>query len=285
MIPLRDNIPSRTTPFVNYIMIGLCTIVFLVQLTESPDEATLAERFGMIPARVMNPDRPIGIPVAAELTGEYELRRTVDGHVVRVPVVQTIVREAAPTPFPPIVTLLTCIFLHGGWMHFIGNMWFLWIFGDNVEDRFGHWGYLAFYVVSGVAASVAHLVTEVGSTVPTIGASGAIAGVMGAYLVSYPHGRVLTLVPLLYIFYTTVLPAPVFLGIWFIIQFFQGVSQISAVETEGVAWWAHIGGFAVGAALTWLLDRAHVLRSRNPEIRPNTEHIGAYRIRPSRRWE
>jgi membrane associated rhomboid family serine protease len=180
---------------------------------------------------------------------------------------------------------MTCIFLHGGWMHFLGNMWFLWIFGDNVEDRFGHWGYLAFYLLTGVAASIAHLVTELGSTIPTIGASGAIAGVMGAYLVSYPHARVMTLVPLLYIFYTTVLPAPVFLGIWFVIQFFQGVSQITAVETEGVAWWAHIGGFAVGAGLTWLLDRAHVLRSRNTAVRPNTERIGAYRMRPGRHWE
>jgi len=284
MIPLRDNIPSRTIPYVNYVMIGLCTIVFLVQLTESPNEATMSERFGMIPARVMHPDRPVEIPVAEEMTGEYELRRTRDGDIVQVPVVRTVLREAAPSPMPPIFTLLTCIFLHGGWMHIIGNMWFLWIFGDNVEDRFGHWGYLAFYLLAGVAASVTHLLSEAGSTIPTIGASGAIAGVMGAYLVSYPHSRVVTLVPLLYIFYTTVLPAPVFLGIWFVIQFFQGVSSVTAVETEGVAWWAHIGGFAVGAGLTWVLDRAHVLRSRNTEVRPNTERIGAYRMGRRQDW-
>jgi membrane associated rhomboid family serine protease len=285
MIPLRDNIPSRTTPIVNYVMIGLCTLVFLVQLTESPGQATLVERFGMIPARVTHPDQRIEIPAGVEPTGEYELRRTRDGQVVQVPVTRTIMREAAPSPMPAFLTLLTCIFLHGGWMHFIGNMWFLWIFGDNVEDRCGHWGYLAFYLLCGAAASIAHLVTEPGSTIPTIGASGAIAGVMGAYLVSYPHARVMTLVPLLYIFYTTVLPAPVFLGIWFVIQFFQGVSQITAVETEGVAWWAHIGGFAVGAGLTWLLDRAQVLRSRITTVRPNTERIGAYRMRPRQHWE
>jgi membrane associated rhomboid family serine protease len=131
-----------------------------------------------------------------------------------------------------------------------------------------------------VAASFTHLITDLESTLPTIGASGAIAGVMGAYLVSYPHAHVQALVPLFYIFFTTVLPAPVFLGIWFVMQFFQGVSQITAVETEGVAWWAHIGGFAAGAGLTWLLDRAHVLRSRNTVLRPNTERIGAYRMRP-----
>ncbi len=285
MIPLRDNIPSRTRPFVNYTMIGLCTAVFLIQLTESPEKATLVERFGMIPARVIHPDRPIEIPVAERHTGEYELHRLPDGSIMQVPVVETIFREAAPSPIPPVLTLLTCIFLHGGWMHFLGNMWFLWIFGDNVEDRFGHWGYLAFYLLTGVAASLTHLVTELNSSIPTIGASGAIAGVMGAYLVSYPHARVLALVPVFYIFFTRELPAPVFLGIWFVIQFFQGVSTITAVETEGVAWWAHIGGFAAGAAATWILDKVHFLRSRNSAVRPYAPHAGGYRFRPRQHWE
>lgn len=285
MIPLRDNIPSRSRPFVNYTMIGLCAAVFLIQLTESPENATLVERFGMIPVRVMHPDQSVQIPVAQRHTGDYEMQRLPDGRIAQVPVVETLYREAAPTPFPPVLTLLTCIFLHGGWMHFLGNMWFLWIFGDNVEDRFGHWGYLAFYLLTGVAASLTHLVTELSSPIPTIGASGAIAGVMGAYLVSYPHARVEALVPVFIIFFTTVLPAPVFLGIWFVIQFFQGVSTITAVETEGVAWWAHIGGFAAGAAVTWLLDRAHVLRSRITTVRPNTERIGAYRMRRRQPWQ
>jgi membrane associated rhomboid family serine protease len=285
MIPLRDNVPSRSRPYVNYTMIGLCAAVFLVQLTESPDEATLAERFGMIPVRVVHPEQPVVIPVAERYTGDYELRRLPDGRIAQVPVTETVVREAASAPVPAILTLLTCIFLHGGWMHFLGNMWFLWIFGDNVEDRFGHWGYLTFYLLAGVAASLTHLVTELNSPIPTIGASGAIAGVMGAYLVSYPHARVTALVPLFYIFYTTVLPAPVFLGIWFLIQFFQGVSTITAVETEGVAWWAHIGGFAAGAAVTWILDKVHFLRGRVTSVRPNTDRIGAHRIRSRQHWE
>jgi membrane associated rhomboid family serine protease len=192
-------------------------------------------------------------------------------------IIQT-VRPAEPSPIPPLFTMLTCIFLHGGWMHFLGNMWFLWIFGDNIEDRFGHWGYLLFYLGCGVAASAAHLFFSLDSPVPTIGASGAIAGVMGAYLVSYPHARVLTLIPIVIILEIVVLPAPVFLGIWFLLQFFQGVASISEVQTTGVAWWAHIGGFAIGMVLTWLLGRGHVLRDRNTATRSQTNRMGHYRV-------
>ena len=198
------------------------------------------------------PKREILIPTVVGKRVVHEERRTRDG-VRRVPTVAYEVenRPAAQSAVPPFLTPLTCIFLHGGWMHFLGNMWFLYIFGDNVEDRFGRWGYLLFYLASGVAASLSHLVTDPQSTVPTIGASGAIAGVMGAYLVSYPHARVLTLIPIFYIIRVEVLPAPIFLGIWFVIQLFQGVAAVTSVQTTGVAWWAHIGGFAVGAAVAW----------------------------------
>jgi membrane associated rhomboid family serine protease len=277
MIPLRDNIPSRTVPVVNYSLIAACAVAFVFQLMEQPDEATLAERLGMIPARVLHPDQRIEIPVAARVTG-YEVRQTRDGRLVQVPIIEEVRREAAPSPVPPILTLLTCIFLHGGWMHFLGNMWFLHIFGDNVEDRFGHWGYLVFYLVCGVAASITHLVTGPGSTVPTIGASGAIAGVMGAYLVSYPHARVLAVIPIFFFLEMLVLPAPIFLGIWFVIQFFQGVATITDVQTTGVAWWAHIGGFVAGAAAAWLLGKGHALRPRNEQIRPATDRMTHYRI-------
>src|SRR5262249_34301990 len=154
--------------------------------------------------------------------------------------------QEAPEPaISPWWTLLTCMFLHGGWLHIIGNMWFLYIFGDNVEDRLGHFGYALFYLGSGVFASLTHLLTNASSTVPTLGASGAIAGVMGAYMVLYPHARVLTLIPIFYFIQILLLPAPLFLGIWFLIQAFQGTFAItSAKEGAGVAWWAHIGGFA-----------------------------------------
>lgn len=278
MIPLRDNIPSRTIPVVNIAMIAICGIVFLLQLAEPEDQGTLVERYGMIPARVLHPDRLIEVPVEQQATGDYQVRRLPNGEVVRVPEVRTVMRPAAKASIPAWMTLLTCIFLHGGWMHFLGNMWFLWIFGDNVEDRFGHVGYLIFYLAAGVAASLAHLLSAPGSAIPTIGASGAIAGVMGSYMISYPHARVQALVPIVYVMQMVVVPAPIFLGIWLLMQLFEGVSSITAVETTGVAFWAHVGGFVAGAAVTWLLDKVHFLRSKNPMIRPGTDHATMYRL-------
>ncbi|MBX3436811.1 MAG: rhomboid family intramembrane serine protease [Planctomycetaceae bacterium] len=267
MIPLRDNIPSRSKPVVNYTLIGLCAIAFFAQLATPPDAPSLVERYGMIPARISNPNAEVEIQVA--------VRRVM---TARGPEEELVLRPAAPSAVPPVLTMLTCIFLHGGWMHFLGNMWFLHIFGDNVEDRFGHLGYLIFYLVCGGAASLAHYVTDMGSAVPTIGASGAIAGVMGAYFVSYPHAKVMTLLPLFVIWQIIVLPASVFLGIWFLIQFFQGTLSVTAAEATGVAWWAHIGGFAVGVAAAWGLDRMHLLRPLNTAQLPQSEKTQTYRF-------
>ena len=247
VIPLRDDIPARRTPVVNYAILALTSLAFLSQLMTPEDGPSLVERFGMIPQRVSEPAEPVAIP-------DVTLMQTGEGvrEVVRY-------REAAEAAVPPWATLVTCVFLHGGWMHFLGNMWFLWIFGDNVEDRFGRLGYLVLYLGCGALASLSHYVTDPMSPVPTIGASGAIAGVMGSYLVSYPHSRVLSLIPLGFIFTTFVVPAPLFLGVWFLIQLYNG-SQAVGVETAGVAWWAHIGGFAVGAALTVLGGRTGLIR-------------------------
>ena len=148
------------------------------------------------------------------------------------------------------VTLLTCMFLHGGWMHFIGNMWVLYLFGDAVEDRMGSVSYLVFYLLCGLAASVTHFLVDPANPVPTIGASGAIAGVMGAYFVLFPMARVFTLVPILFIPFFIEIPAVVFLGIWFASQLFSGtLSLVSMQSYEGVAWWAHVGGFGAGIVL------------------------------------
>src|SRR5918992_185278 len=139
--------------------------------------------------------------------------------------------------------VVTSMFLHGGWLHFLGNMLYLWIFGDNVEDRMGHGRFILFYLICGAAAALAHVFVNPSSLVPTIGASGAIAGVMGAYFVLYPHSRVLALVPLFIIWEIIEVPAILFLGIWFLMQFFSGVGSIAAqggVETGGVAFWAHV---------------------------------------------
>ena len=162
-----------------------------------------------------------------------------------------------------IVSVFTSMFLHGGWAHFLGNMLFLWIFGDNVEDRLGHVRFVIFYILCGVAATVAHVFMNPGSMVPTIGASGAIAGVMGAYFLMYPHSRVLALVPLFIVFEVIEVPAILFLGIWFLMQFFYGVGTRAGAEAGGVAFWAHIAGFVAGMAGVLLLRKPSRSRWRS----------------------
>jgi membrane associated rhomboid family serine protease len=155
------------------------------------------------------------------------------------------------------------MFLHGGWAHLIGNMVYLWIFGDNVEDRLGHGRYLAFYLLAGVAAGLAHAYLNPGSAIPTVGASGAISGVLGGYLMLFPHARVLTLVPVLFFFDVVELPALLYLGFWFVMQVVSGALASALAEAAGgVAWWAHVGGFVVGMALGPLLRR----RRRYPRV-------------------
>lgn len=271
MIPLRDSIKTQRTPFVNYLIIGICSVVFLLQLQTPEGEPTLVEKYGMIPARVTNPDQPVEIPVSERLV---QTPRGIERVVER--------RPAAPSGVPPVLTLLTCIFLHGGWMHFLGNMWFLHIFGDNVEDRYGHFGYLLMYLACGVAASLAHYLSTPDSTIPTLGASGAIAGVMGAYFISYPKAQVVTLLPLFIIWHIIVVPAPLFLGFWFLIQAFQGTMSISNAEAAGVAWWAHVGGFVVGLGATSVLSKMSVLAPPSHISRLTHGNQRSYRAHPAR---
>jgi membrane associated rhomboid family serine protease len=163
---------------------------------------------------------------------------------------------------PQLTDLITSIFLHGGWMHFLGNMWFLWIYGDNVEDILGHFNYGAFYLACGVLGSAGHILFSGSSTVPTIGASGAIAGVMGAYMLQFPHSRIVTLVPV-FVFLTTMeIPAYLILMYWFVIQFFSGIGSMghSHLSQGGVAWFAHVGGFLSGMALIKILPTRDVWR-------------------------
>ncbi len=261
MIPLRDNIPSRTAPYVNYAVVIACSVVFFLQASQQNDQPSLVERFAMVPARVADPDARI-------------MLRTV--HEVQTPFGRQLVQketEMAPAAVPPWLTLLTCTFLHGGWMHFLGNMWVLWIFGDNVEDRYGHLGYLIFYLACGTAASAAHFLIDRHSTMPTIGASGAIAGVMGAYFLLYPRARVLCLVPIVFFLQIMWLPAPLFLGIWFLLQFFQGTASITSMASGGVAWWAHIGGFLAGLAATFWLRSHHRLKNPVQARRPGSDRM------------
>ena len=256
MIPLYDSVPTRSRPVVNYAILAITSAVFLLQLLEGSGGSSLIERFGLIPARLL--DLSVEVPIT-ELV------------LVRGNQLREVVRPAEASPLPTFLTLFTCMFLHGGWLHFLGNMWSLWIFGDNVEDHLGHRGYALFYLGTGLAASLAQFLVDVDSTIPTIGASGAIAGVMGAYFLLYPRARVVVLVPLGFLFWTTAMPAPIFLGLWFFLQLFQGAFATGA----GVAWWAHIGGFVAGYLVVRLLGgrngsgpRPQVLRARSNDPVP-----------------
>ncbi len=223
MIPLRDTIPSRSIPLVNGALIAACVAVFLVQLLSGNGGEALAKAFGFVPARLFH---------AAEL-GPGSLALGATG-------------------------LFSSMFLHGGVLHLAGNMLFLWIFGDNVEDALGHGRYLLFYLGSGVLAALLQGVFAPSSLVPLVGASGAIAGVLGAYFVLYPHARVVTLVPLFFLFPLVEVPAFLFLLFWFLLQFWQGSAALvssgrAGAAAGGVAWWAHVGGFAAGIGLLVLL--------------------------------
>lgn len=153
------------------------------------------------------------------------------------------------------VTIFTSMFLHGGWIHILGNMWTLLIFGNNVEGRLGHGRYLIFYLLSGVAAALVQIYFAPASEIPMIGASGAIAGVLGAYLVLFPHARIASLVPIFFIFTLVEVPAVIFFGFWFVLQLFSGWLALHGADLNGVAWWAHIGGFVFGLMVVRLFER------------------------------
>jgi membrane associated rhomboid family serine protease len=162
----------------------------------------------------------------------------------------------AGTPHPFFVTLITSMFLHAGWLHILGNMVFLWVFGDNIENAMGHFRYIVFYLVCGMAANGLEIATSVTSQLPGLGASGAIAGVLGAYLVLYPRSRIGTLIPISFFFIPVRLPAWVLIGFWFVLQLFNGIVVLSSrVAVGGVAYWAHIGGFTAGFLLIWVFRR------------------------------
>lgn len=272
MLPLYDTIPSRRFPFVNWLMIAVCAVAFWFQLRgqqEGPEgRDEIIETYGMIPQRVFHPNQPVVVREAVVIRGEFGPQQVIRERVLD------------PLGFSPWWTLLTCIFLHGGWAHIVGNLWFLHIFGDNVEDCFGHIGFLAFYLACGVAASAVHLVTNAGSPMPTIGASGAIAGVMGAYLVLYPRAQVVALLPIFIFLQIVTVPAVLFLGLWFAMQFFSGVSSLGATMSGGVAWWAHIGGFLAGVLIAWQLKDRQVVTTQTRRRYPDD----AWRVHRVRPW-
>jgi membrane associated rhomboid family serine protease len=236
VIPLRDDIPSRSFPIVNLTLIGLNVLAFLGELGLGRSLTPFLYQSAVVPVLYTGSDGRLGL-------------------------VETVLSAAHPDLG---LRVLVSMFLHGGVTHILGNMLYLWIFGDNVEDRLGHGRYLLFYLLCGWVASYAHIWAEPVSKLPSIGASGAIAGVLGAYLALYPKARVITLLPLGLFSSLIEIPAFFFLGFWFLQQFLAGtLSLAQTAQTGGVAWWAHIGGFLAGLALVGLLQN----RKRRPPTR------------------
>lgn len=242
MVPFSDNIPAQRTPVVTYLLIAIHVGCFVYQSSLPPsDQLALFYRWGLLPC-------------SFEHIGEGPRRIPVDSpvreHLSRGPVTRIERREfpVEGTAIAALLPMFTSMFLHGGLLHLVGNLWYLWIFGDNVEDRLGHARFFAMYLMNGIAASGAHVWASWGSRVPTIGASGAVAGVLGAYFVTYPYARVRAWMPFLFYLGPVIeVPAVLFLGLWFFIQFRHGTQQLVAMPDQGgVAWWAHIGGFVCG---------------------------------------
>ena len=229
MIPLKSDNPRTSPAIVTVVLITLNILIFLYQFSLGPKAGQrLVNTYGLIPARA-----------------ELLLAPAAHGTPVTLPQV--------------LVPLVTSMFLHGGWLHVLGNMLFLWVFGGSVEDRLGHFSYFFFYMVCGVGSGLFDTMVGWGSKIPTIGASGAISGVMGAYIVLFPKSRILTLIPIFIVFWTVRLPAFLLLGYWFVLQFLSGVGSLGVTDQGGVAWWAHVGGFLLGGLL--------VLGHREPRYR------------------
>jgi rhomboid family protein len=219
MIPLKDTYHSQRFPLFTIVLIVLNALVFFYELSLGRQSLKgFFYTFGVVPSFYLDPDY-------------WQSTGLLSG----------------------VLPLFASMFLHGGWLHFLGNMLYLWVFGDSVEDRIGHFRFLLFYLICGLAAAGSHIFTNPSSNLPTVGASGAIAGVLGAYLILFPGARVLTLVPIFFFFQLVELPALIFLGLWFVMQFFSGALSLagSNQEMDGTAWWAHIGGFLTGVGLIW----------------------------------
>ena len=240
MIPLRDTIQSKRYPVVNTSLIVANLLVFLLQLAQGEKLHQFIVTYGLVPARYSVPE----IAVQFSLTQQA-------------------------------LALLSFMFLHGGFWHLFGNMWSLYIFGDNVEDRLGPVRYLLFYLLCGFASGLTHLLFNYYSKLPTVGASGAIAGVMGAYFLLYPHSKILTFIPIFFIPYFIEIPAVFFLGIWFVLQFLSAAG--TPAQSGGIAWWAHIGGFVFGMVFLKLLLRTPEI-GISRQIREKTSKKKSHRL-------
>jgi membrane associated rhomboid family serine protease len=234
-IPLKDINPTSRTPVVTIALIAINVLVFLYELSLGPRLGSFIAGYGAVPYEISH---------VTDLVGQYR----------NSPVIQS--------PGPPVIwlTLLTSMFMHGGFMHIAGNMLYLWIFGNNIEDLLGPVKFLLFYIGGGLVAAIAHVISAPNSPVPTVGASGAISAVLGAYLVAYPRARVVCLLFLIVFVQLITVPAMVVLLFWFVIQALEGLSSLGIEHTSGVAWFAHIGGFAAGYVGIRVLARKELAR-------------------------
>ena len=240
MIPIRDTTPTRQVPIVNHLIIGLNVLVFFIQIGQGTELDRFIYYYGLVPARYSVP----------EISAYFSIGQQA-------------------------IAFISFMFLHGGFWHILGNMWSLYIFGDNVEDHLGHLRYLVFYLLCGAASGISHLLLNLNSNVPTIGASGAIAGVMGAYFILHPSSKILTLIPILIIPWFVEIPAFIFLGIWFILQFLN--AALSGGGAGGIAWWAHIGGFVFGIVFLKLF-RALPQTGLNERLQAVTQKKHTHRL-------
>jgi membrane associated rhomboid family serine protease len=250
MFPIRDTIPSKNYPVITHSLIAINIICFLIQLSQGPGFDRFAYIYGLVPARYTIPE------IASYFTFGQQA-----------------------------FAFISFMFLHGSFMHILGNMWFLYIFGDNVEDRLGPFRFLIFYILCGILSGLSHFFLNTHSNLPTIGASGAIAGVMGAYFILHPTAKILTLVPIIIIPFFFEIPAFFFIGIWFIIQFISATATHG--DVSGIAWWAHIGGFIFGIILLKVF-RAFPSTGLTEHFRHATEKkktFGLQVIRPTGRLD
>ena len=244
MIPLRDTIRSQNVPIVNNVLIGINVVLFALELAQGQAMNQFIYLYGLVPARYTIPE------LAAHFTFSQQ-----------------------------VVAWVSFMFLHGGFLHLLGNMWFLYIFGDNVEDRLGPLRYLAFYLLCGFISGFSHFVLNIQSTAPVIGASGAVAGVMGAYFLLYPTSKILTLIPIIIIPFFLEIPAVFFLGLWFLLQFINAAGSIGT--GGGIAWWAHVGGFLAGMLLLMFFKKVPATGMTTP-LRRATARRKTHRLHVAR---
>jgi rhomboid family protein len=221
MIPLRDRNPTKRFPYVNVCLILINVAVFIYEVSQGSDLDIFIHRFSVIPSEIFS-------SIQRRAFFEASFRG-----------------------------IFTSMFLHAGWLHLGGNMLYLWVFGDNIEDKLGHARYIVFYFICGIASSALYVYVDPHSAVPAIGASGAISGVLGAYILLFPKAKILTLIPIFIFLQFVELPAIIVLGLWFVLQFFNGLASLSSqtAEAGGTAWWAHIGGFAAGLILIFPMKK------------------------------